>query len=215
MHLQLKEAVWCCMQHLAACTGALPAAHLMRCSRSCAAGCGLPAAQVECSRTASLQLCCSICFPGNVLSCLSGMLGMLHLCQCCSTCNAACHRLQITDEKVVFWAPSNKMVAGRQRQCIGAIIFSESPLTLSDDDAVPALIQVRQRSPHMCGLWWWCLDISGMVAHTVRMLMMQRDCSNMTLPREAVLVSMHSILRSPDSAQDSTRRARQWSSARA
>ena len=83
------------------------------------------------------------------------MLGMLHLWLCCSTCNPAYFHLQVTDEKVVFWAPSNKMVAGRQRQCIGAITLSESPLTLSDDDAVPALIQVRQGPPHLCAWYWW------------------------------------------------------------
>lgn len=56
----------------------------------CAAGCGLPAAQVGHSRTAALTGVCCICFPGGLPSCLSGRLGVLHLWQCCSTCHAAC-----------------------------------------------------------------------------------------------------------------------------
>ena len=166
-------------------------------------GCTLYVLQLQLSCRAWLVCCTS----GVRLQWITAALLLHSLLSCCAqlpqwyACSAAAHamlpvhRLQVTNEKVVFWAPSNKTVAGRQRQCIGAITLSETPLTLSDQDAVPALIQVRQQSPHQCALWGGdSVNISCVVAPTNMLLMKRCVWFTITLQGRAAQASMHSTV---------------------
>lgn len=44
----------------------------------------------------------------------------------------------------MIWAPASKGVVGRRRRTLGKIVLAESPVEVSDEAALPILLQVRQ-----------------------------------------------------------------------
>ena len=51
------------------------------------------------------------------------------------------------DEEAVFWAEGRQAVTGRRRRAVGAVVLAEAPLEVSDEQALPVLLEVRCRMP--------------------------------------------------------------------
>jgi len=49
----------------------------------------------------------------------------------------------VRDEEAIFWAAGRQAVTGRKRRVVGAVVLSESPLEVSDEQALPVLLEVR------------------------------------------------------------------------
>jgi hypothetical protein len=58
----------------------------------------------------------------------------------------------VTERNSVFWASASKQVLGRRQRRLGSLVLSEVPLQLSDEMALPVLLQVG---------WGWGLQLQN------------------------------------------------------